>query len=131
MRSFLLLFISTYIFAYTLDVKIDNIKNNRGYVYLSIYKNPNNFLDKNKAYKTIKLKAQKRLNYKIDLKKGIYAITTFHDENSNGILDRNFFHFPTEGYGFSTNPFLFGKPTFSDAEFPLKENIVIKIDMKY
>ena len=131
MRSFLLLFISTYIFAYTLDVKIDNIKNNKGYVYLSIYKNPNNFLDKNKAYKTIKLKAQKRLNYKIDLKKGIYAITTFHDENSNGILDRNFFHFPIEGYGFSTNPFLFGKPTFSDAEFPLKEDQLIKIDINY
>jgi len=127
---FLLLF-PIYIFSYTLSIQIDNIKNNQGYIYISIYKNPNNFLDKNKAYKTIKLKSNKKIDYKIDLKKGIYAITIFHDENSNGMLDRNFFHFPKEGYGFSTNPFLFGKPTFSDAEFPIKENQSIQIEMNY
>jgi len=129
MRSFLLLFISTYIFAYTLDVKIDNIKNNKGYVVIKVYKNPKNFLKT--PYKQLVLKAYKTLSCKFNLPKGIYAITIFHDENSNHILDRNFFHFPTEGYGFSTNPFLFGKPTFSDAEFPLKENLTMKIDMKY
>jgi len=126
---FLLLFISTYIFAYTLDVKIDNIKNNKGYIVIKLYKNPKNFLKT--PYKKITLKANKRLSYKFELPKGIYAISIFHDENSNHILDRNFFHFPTEGYGFSTNPFLFGKPVFKDAEFLLKENQIIKIDMNY
>jgi uncharacterized protein (DUF2141 family) len=130
---FLLFFIFfiTFVFSYTLNIKIDNIESKKGYIYLSIYKNQNNFLDRKKAYKNIILKAQKKIDYKVDLKKGVYAITVFHDENSNGILDRNFFHFPKEGYGFSTNPFLFGKPTFSDAEFPLKENQIIKIDINY
>ena len=128
---FLLLFISTFLFAYELKINITNIKNNNGCIYFSIYKNPNNFLDRKKAYKNIKLKAKKNLSYKLDLNKGIYAITLFHDENSNNILDRNFFHFPTEGYGFSTNPFLFGKPKFSDAEFILENDKIIKIKMNY
>ena len=128
---FLLLFISTFLFAYELKINIPNIKNSSGYIYISIYKNPKNFLDRKKAYKNIKLKAKKNLSYKLDLNKGIYAITLFHDENSNNILDRNFFHFPTEGYGFSTNPFLFGKPIFSDAEFPLEKNQVLNIEINY
>jgi len=128
---FLLLFISTFLVAYELKVNITNIKNNNGYIYISIYKNPNNFLNRNKTYKNIKLKAKKNLFYKLDLNKGIYAITLFHDENSNNILDRNFFHFPIEGYGFSTNPFLFGKPKFSDAEFLLNKNKILNIKMNY
>ena len=128
---FLLLFISTFLFAYELKINITNIKNSNGYIYISIYKNPNNFLDRKKAYKNIKLKAKKNLSYTLDLNKGIYAITLFHDENSNKILDRNFFYFPIEGYGFSTNPFLFGKPKFSDAEFPLKEDLSLDIEVNY
>jgi len=126
---FLFLFFASYLFSYTLDVKIENITNKTGYIVIKIYKNPKNFL-KNPFKKTI-LKAHKNLSCKFNLQKGVYAITIFHDENSNGILDRNFFHFPIEGYGFSTNPFLFGKPTFSDAEFIFKENQKIKIEMKY
>ena len=128
---FLLFFLITFLFGYELQIDIANIKNNKGYIYLTIYKNPDNFLDRQKAYKNIKLKAKKNLSYKINLDKGIYAISLFHDENNNGIIDRNFFHFPIEGYGFSTNPFLLGKPIFSDAEFPLKDNQIIKIDMNY
>jgi len=128
---FLFLLFPIYIFAHILSIQINNIKNNKGYIYISIYKNSNNFLDKNKAYKTIILKSSTNLNYNLDLKSGVYAVSIFHDENSNGILDRNFFHFPKEGYGFSTNPFLFGKPTFSDAEFPLKDNQSIIIKMNY
>jgi len=128
---FLLLFFTTFLFSYELQVNITNVKNNKGNIYLSIYKNPNNFLDRNKAYKNIKLKAKKNLSYSINLDKGIYAISLFHDENSNGIIDRNFFHFPIEGYGFSTNPFLLGKPTFNDAEFPLKEDLNLDIKINY
>jgi len=128
---FLLLFFTTFLFAYELKINITNIKNSDGYIYISIYKNPDNFLDRNKAYKNIKLKTQKELSYIINLDEGIYAISLFHDENGNGIIDRNFFHFPKEGYGFSTNPFLFGKPTFKDAEFPLKENLDLNIEINY
>ncbi len=37
------------------------------------------------------------------LPSGTYAIKVFHDANSNGKLDSNFFGLPTEAYGFSNN----------------------------
>lgn len=29
---------------------------------------------------------------------GIYAVSVLHDENNNGLMDKNFFGIPTEGY---------------------------------
>jgi len=34
---------------------------------------------------------------------GTYAVSAFHDENSNGKLDRNFMGIPREGVGASNN----------------------------
>lgn len=39
-----------------------------------------------------------------DLPPGDYAVAAIHDENENHKLDRNFFGFPTEGFGFANNP---------------------------
>lgn len=49
---------------------------------------------------------------------GRYALVTFHDENSNGKFDRNWFGLPKEGYAFSNNvrP-VFSPPSFSAAAF--------------
>jgi len=49
---------------------------------------------------------------------GVYAAQAFHDENSNGKIDRTFFGIPREGIGFSNDaPMRFGPPSFSDAMF--------------
>jgi len=49
---------------------------------------------------------------------GRYAISVFHDENSNGKLDRNFMGIPREGVGASNNAAgHFGPPRFNDAAF--------------
>ena len=53
------------------------------------------------------------------------------DENNNGILDKNFLGIPKEGYGFSTNPFVFGTPDFDDAKFELNSDKSIDIEMIY
>ena len=34
---------------------------------------------------------------------GRYAVAMHHDENGNGVMDRNILHVPTEGYGLSNN----------------------------
>jgi uncharacterized protein (DUF2141 family) len=38
-----------------------------------------------------------------DLPAGTYAISVFHDENDDGVLNSNFVGMPREGYGFSNN----------------------------
>jgi len=49
---------------------------------------------------------------------GVYAVSVFHDENSNGKLDTNFVGIPREGVGASNNAKgHLGPPKFSAAAF--------------
>lgn len=51
-----------------------------------------------------------------NLPPGDYAIAAIHDENENHKLDRNFFHIPTEGFGFANNPHVgLSAPSFAAA----------------
>lgn len=49
---------------------------------------------------------------------GIFAVSVFHDENSNGKLDTNWLGIPREGVGASNNPKArMGPPKFAAAKF--------------
>jgi uncharacterized protein (DUF2141 family) len=65
---------------------------------------------------------------------GEYAVIVFHDENLNGILDKNFLGISREGYMASNNirpPF--SAPGFKEAAFTTDPNAVktLKITMGY
>ena len=64
---------------------------------------------------------------------GTYAISAFHDENSNGKLDTNFLGIPREGVGASNNAKgHFGPPKFAAAAFQYSEGItIVKITIAY
>ena len=64
---------------------------------------------------------------------GDYAISAFQDENSNGILDRNFMGMPKEGVGASNDAKgSFGPPKFDDARFSYKGGLhQLTIHMRY
>ncbi|MFC2093559.1 DUF2141 domain-containing protein [Bacteroidota bacterium] len=61
----------------------------------------------------------KKVILKIDsLEYGYYAIKVFHDENSNGEIDKNYLGIPTEDYGYSNNVSAwFGPPSWERAKF--------------
>lgn len=61
---------------------------------------------------------------------GQYAISTYQDENDNGVLDRNAFGQPTEGYGATNNnlPDL-SPPTFFDSQLPVADGAVVTADI--
>lgn len=53
-----------------------------------------------------------------DLSPGSYAVSVFHDANSDNEFNRNFVGMPAEGFGFSRNPeALTGPPEFGEAVF--------------
>lgn len=55
-----------------------------------------------------------------NLMPGTYAISTFHDGNANGALDKNLLGLPTEKYGFSRDAAQpMGPPRFQDAAFAI------------
>lgn len=63
---------------------------------------------------------------------GEYAIKCFHDENSNGTLDRNSMGIPVEAYGFSNNaPANYGPPDYDDAKFSFnKDKQIVEINLQ-
>lgn len=51
-----------------------------------------------------------------DLQSGNYAVSAYHDANSDETLNRNSLGMPIEGYGFSQNPeAVTGPPEFNEA----------------
>ena len=64
---------------------------------------------------------------------GTYAAQAFHDEDSNGKLERSFLGLPNEGMGFSNDaPMHFGPPSFGRASFNVNGNsLAIHFRLKY
>ena len=59
-----------------------------------------------------------------------YAIKLFHDENGNGIHDKNFLGIPEEDYAFSNNARgMMEPPVYEKAGFEIKNNLTITIDI--
>ncbi len=110
----------------TLTIEISGYKSNKGNAYIAIYKTENDFLKKPFIGKISKIENQKVVVVFSNLPKGVYAVSSFHDENSNGKLDTNFMGIPKEDYAISNNAKGFmSAPKFEKAKFNLKESKTI------
>lgn len=104
----------------TITVTIENIKNNKGNVLLSLH-TENTFM----KGKGIKNEQSKIADGKItvtfkNVEPGTYAIMALHDENKNNQMDFEDDGLPKESYGMSNNPMSYGPPQFATAKFELK-----------
>jgi len=117
----------------TADIKlsITGFKNDSGFVMISLSGNEEAYKNSsgNKFYgiKARIVNGEVEALYK-DIPYGRYAIKLFHDENSDGELNRNLLGIPTEDYGFSNNAAAsFGQPSFEDASFEVADPIMMSI----
>ena len=80
--------------------------------------------------KTIKAKG-KSIDCSFELPEGHYAITAYHDINSNKILDKTFIGLPNEPYGLSNNfrPTI-SVPTFDDCKVKVENQTTITVRLK-
>lgn len=69
----------------------------------------------------------------VNVPDGDYAITAFHDENSNGKMDTNFVGIPKEGFGASNEARgRFGPPSFEAARFSVQgREVSLPITIRY
>ena len=115
-----------------LKIVITNIKTQKGSIEIGIFNKSNGFLKKGQAYKTDQKWVSNDTVVFIlkDLPKGDYAISLFHDVNSNRKCDLNFIGIPLEPYGFSKNvrPKL-AKPSFEDCKLLLNANTTTTIKL--
>lgn len=104
-----------------IKVTITNLRNEKGHVLLSLFKDGIGYPDKpEKAIKKGKLSINNKTATMIftGLSPGHYAIALLHDENDDLKMNTNFFGIPKEGYGFSNNVMgTFGPPGYSRARF--------------
>jgi uncharacterized protein (DUF2141 family) len=107
--------------AAVLHARVVNLRNSTGQVICTLFNSPMAFpTDSTRAIGQIAvpIKDNAAVCSFSGLASGKYALVAFHDENSNGKFDRNWFGLPKEGYAFSNNvrP-VFSPPSFKAAAF--------------
>ncbi|MEH1871658.1 DUF2141 domain-containing protein [Nostoc sp.] len=119
-----------------LTVEIDGLKNKQGQVCASIFANSKGFpsdSDRSLQKQCTKITSTPLIITFENLKAGSYAVAVFHDQNNDGILNRNVFGIPSEGFGFSSNPEIRTRAAkFSEAAFlVVGPDTDIRIQLKY
>jgi len=91
----------------SIHVRITGLRNDKGQVQCALFSSAADFPKKgDKAVDRTKseiLSGQASCDF-VNVAPGRYAVSVFHDENSNGKLDTNFVGIPREGIGASNNP---------------------------
>lgn len=116
----------------SLTVKITDIESKKGVIEIGLFNKKEKFLKPGQTHKMVRVKATGSVvTYKFtNLKPGKYAISIYHDANSDKKCNKNWVGIPTESYAFSNNfrP-RFSRPVFSDCAFSLKKARLITIKM--
>jgi uncharacterized protein (DUF2141 family) len=90
-----------------IHVDVVGLHNDKGHVFCALYASAEGFpKDSQKAIRrdTSSISDQKASCEFSLIEPGTYAVSVFHDENSNGKLDTNFLGIPREGVGTPTTP---------------------------
>ncbi len=105
-------------------VEVSGIRSDIGKIRLAIFSSED-FLDFEKVMATAEAQAAPgSVTLKLpNLEPGAYSFSIVHDENLNGVADKNFFGVPTEGVASSNNAKGFmGPPSAEAATFLLPES---------
>jgi uncharacterized protein (DUF2141 family) len=122
-----------------LEVKFDGVRDAQGQVCLSLFSGPTDFPKATSPDFVVKRCAPASTQGTsislgdLNLKPGNYAITAFHDANSDSKLNKGAFGIPEEGFGFSNNPEIgFSAPSFDDTKFKVSNApSVVQIKFRY
>ena len=109
----------------TLQIKITNIEQGSGTLYIAILNAPENWLKSDASAKPFRdltqpVSSTEDVLLSIeDLPPGKYAISLFQDLDGDAGLDTNMVGFPKEPFGFSASMGTFGPPSFEEATIDL------------
>lgn len=129
----LLLFISTDSpkpEKFDLKIMVTNIHTLEGNIEMGVFNSPNTFLQIGKEYESYsqKVTSDTMIFLLNDYKKDNYAISLYHDVNSDHKCNLGFLGIPKEPYGFSKNfrPKL-SKPSFNDCKIDANQKMTLII----
>lgn len=118
-----------------LTVLIKNLYKVIGSINIAIFNNHLSFVNNGPLFRGAIIPVT-ALNMSVlfdSIPKGIYSVAVFHDEDKNGMLNKNKMNIPLEGYGFSNNASgNLGPPNFAQTKFIYTgKNKTITIYMTY
>ncbi len=114
--------------ATDLVVVVENVKNDQGYLIVSLFSRENRTAfpaNSNRSFRITTVPAHEGWQMMTieNVGDGQYAIAVIHDENGNGKRDRNSLKMPEEGFGYSNHPPIsFGVPPFDACAFSVTED---------
>lgn len=118
-------------------VNLVGLKSDAGQVLAALFRNGMGFPEapeKAQQSKIVKIHGRKvELSFE-DVPPGPFAVSLFHDEDSNSKLKKGMFGIPSEGYGFTRDAKgSFGPPGFDDARLVIAagETKVVTIHLNY
>lgn len=125
--------ISFPLMAQTLNIKIENIRDSVGTIYLAFFKDDKSyqveqpFMMKKFSKQSVE---NKSLSVTVSIAEGLYAIALLDDENNDARMEYNWLGIPREGFGFSDFYARgFKRPVFSDFDFivasPKKDILIV------
>lgn len=105
----------------TLEIRVTNIENGSGTIYVAVQNSAENWLDSDPEIKPFR-DAMQAVSSTDDLlisleglPPGKYAVSVFQDLDGDAELATNFIGFPKEPFGFSAPMGKFGPPKFEEA----------------
>ena len=117
----------------TMILKVTGLRSEKGQVRIAVFNSSETWLGEQPVYSsTIKVDSQAVVWNIIDVPYGDYGIAAFHDENSNGKMDKNLLGMPKEPYGFSNNlRVTFRAPKWEKGKFAVRNPTTeISIEVK-
>ncbi|MCH9660188.1 MAG: DUF2141 domain-containing protein [Bacteroidetes bacterium] len=128
-----LVFLITGIFAQaqnTIEVSINEFKNNDGKVMVGLYNEEAKWLAATYVSLSSEITNKKAKVTFTEIPDGVYAISCYHDKDSNGKLNMMMGMVPAEPYGCSNGAKgFFGPPKWEDARFEVKNGALKKMDI--
>lgn len=119
-----------------IHVEVVRIRNDKGQISCSLYSSADGFPKKDEkavAHIVAPISEREAVCEFPGMAPGTYAVSVFHDENSNGKLDTNFLGIPREGVGASNDARgHMGPPKFDAAAFQFAGGrLSLKITIHY
>ena len=101
-----------------LTIKIKNVKESSGTIYIAIFANEENWPD-GVPYRALNTPAELDVtSVTVEIPEGTYAVSVYHDLNGNEQMDYNALRMPKEPWGVSNDaPARFGPPKWKRMTF--------------
>ncbi len=120
----------------TISVNMVGFRNEKGRAQVALFRSDKGFPFNAKYAVMVRTASINNASASViftDVPTGEYAISAFHDENSNAEFDRNWLFLPAEGYGTSNNTAGFWGPGgYTDSKFLLNApNAVVNVYIHY